>query len=154
MKITEFYSLSENEQKYWNEKISQCDWDAGLYLADLIKNGDFKKVSGEHAEVLLLTEDDELAAFCTYVDFDEIESDAMKPWIGFVYTFPSFRGNRSSEKLVEYAVELAKKDGFDTIYVSSEETGLYEKYGFQFVEWHTSVHEYETKIYKRTIRQN
>lgn len=28
--------------------------------------------------------------------------ESMKSWVGFVYTFPEYRGNRYSEKLINY----------------------------------------------------
>lgn len=149
MEILKYYTLSKQEKEYWNKLMDETDWDAGKYLAWLLREDKFYEACGNNSEALLLVENDKLAAFCTYAEFDEIESENMKPWIGFVYTFPNFRGHRCSGTLVEYAVELARNDGFKSIYVSSEETGLYEKYGFEFVEWRTSIHGYETKVFKR-----
>ena len=52
--------------------------------------------------------------------------------MGFVYTFPQFRGKRYAGKLLEYARGLAKKDGYRQIYISTGNIGLYEKYGCTF----------------------
>ena len=151
MEIKEFYKLNENERTHWLAEMKNCDWDAGRYLHWLLDTGEFRKTCGANAEALFLTDGDRLAAFCTYADHDEIDSDEMKPWVGFVYTFPEFRGRRASGMLCEYAAELAKKDGYKSIYVSSEEKGLYEKYGFVFLSDAMSEHGYETQIFKREL---
>lgn len=154
MEIIEFYKQDEEKRKNLIKQMEQTGWDAGDYLAEMLRDDTFHSNCGEQAETLVLMEGEQVASFCTYADFDEIESDTMKPWIGFVFTFPQFRGQRCAGKLIDYAINLAIKDGFKKIYVSSEETGLYEKYGFDFLEWQTSVHGYETKIFTKTLQQN
>lgn len=151
MEIKEFSKVTPDEQRCFYEKMRACDWDAGQYLGWLLKTGEFNKVSGSFGEALILTDNGEMASYCTLVEFDEIESDDMKPWIGFVYTFPEYRGRRCAGKLIEYAVNAAKQAGFTRIFVSSEEKGLYEKYGFTYVCNMQSVHGYETGVFKREI---
>lgn len=151
MKILEFYKLNDDEKAHWTDEMSECDWDAGGFLVWMLKNNEFRKYCGNDAEVLLATEGDRLAGFCTLAEHDEIQSDEMKPWIGFVFTFPEFRGRRCSGHLTEYAVELAKKAGYENIYVSSEEKGFYEKYGFTFLKDEMSEHGYMTQIFVRKI---
>ena len=45
-------------------------------------------------KVLLLTEDSKLISFCTYAGKDDIQPTELSPWVGFVYTFPEYRGHR------------------------------------------------------------
>lgn len=151
MEIYEFYKLSEERKAHWLNEMSRCDWDAGGFLVWMLKNDKFKEYCGKDAEVLLAAEGESLAGFCTLAEHDEIVSDTMKPWIGFVFTFPKFRGRRCSGHLTEYAVGLAREAGYEKIYVSSEEKGLYEKYGFTFLEDAMSEHGYETQIFVRKI---
>lgn len=129
------------------EKMRGCDWDAGRYLGDLLAENGITEAFGDGSRVLLLTENGELLAFCTLAVQDEIDDPSMTPWIGFVYTFPAHRGHRYSEKLVDYAKTEAKKAGYERIYVSSEEKGLYEKYGFRFLKNGGSIHGYTTQIF-------
>lgn len=143
--------MTEAEQRLFYEKMRGCDWDAGQYLGWLLKTGEFNKVSGSFGEALILTDNGEMASYCTLVEFDEIESTDMKPWIGFVYTFPEYRGRRCAGKLIEYAVNAAKQAGFTRIFVSSEEKGLYEKYGFTYICEMQSIHGYQTGVFKREI---
>ena len=128
MKIVHYHACRDRE--YWLEKIRACDWSAGQYLYQLLKDGRFHEVLGEESELLLLTEADELLAFCTYARRDEIMDETLMPWAGFVYTFPWFRGMRRMGKLLEYVYRLARADGFPCVYISTDHAGLYEKYGW------------------------
>ena len=52
-------------------------------------------------------------------------------------------------KLVDHAITLAKADGYSRIYVSTLEDGLYEKYGFRFLQMMPDVHGDDSKVYVR-----
>ncbi len=82
--------------------------------------------------MLLLIDDSKLLSFCTYAEQDDVWDTGLTPWGGFVYTFPKYRGKRYMGKLLEFAYMLAKEDGHRHIYISTGETGLYEKYGDYF----------------------
>lgn len=55
------------------------------------------------------------------------------PWISGIFVSENYRGHRISEKLIDFANEYAKKNGFDKTYIPSIHTGLYEKYGYRYV---------------------
>ena len=65
---------------------------------------------------------------------DCIVDDNLFPWIGFVYTFPEYRGNRYSELLINNCADIAKKKGFEKLWIATDHDGLYEKYGFVYLE--------------------
>ena len=54
-------------------------------------------------------------------------------------------------KLLEYAYLLAKKEGYRTLYVSSEEEGLYEKYGFTFWKKMKTIWGEQTQVFRLPI---
>ena len=151
MEIKLYSALTPDEKENYVRQMAGCDWDAGRYLAGVASDERLDETFGDGARLLLLTENDTLCAYCTLVHTDEIESEDMHPWIGFVYTFPDFRGRRYSGILIEHAVTLAKNDGEKNVYVSSEEKGLYEKYGFTFVRTMHSIHGYDTGVFIRRI---
>jgi len=128
MKIIQFYA--DNPPLSWIEKIGKSDWKAGQYLAELLRNNKLRELCGESTEVLLLTENDSLLSFCTLAERDEIHDTDMSPWVGFVYTFPEYRGNRHIAKLLEHASRMAEKSGYEVLYISTDQAGLYEKFGF------------------------
>jgi len=73
------------------------------------------------------------------------------PWIGFVYTFPKFRGNRFIGKLLEYAKNVAENNGANQIYISTSHTGLYEKYGYSFYKMMKDHEGHDSRVYKIDI---
>lgn len=56
------------------------------------------------------------------------------PWISTLFVSEAYRGNRISEKLIEFANKYAKEIGFDKTYIPTEHIGLYEKYGYRYVK--------------------
>ena len=149
MEIIDFYA-SDNKD-HWLYKINNSDWRAGKYLYELLRDQKLKELCGETTKVLLLTDGDKLLSFCTYAEQDDVREPSMTPWIGFVYTFPEYRGNRWAGKLLEYAYMLAKKDGHKHIYISTGETGLYEKYGYHFLKTMKDIGGEDSRVYVTEI---
>lgn len=149
MEFLEYFS-TENKD-HWLEKISQCDWEAGQYLAYLLKSNGLFDLVGENSRVLLLTEGDELISFCTLAKYDDVQPTELTPWIGWIYTFPAFRGKHLAGKLLEYAESLAKDDGAEAVHISTNHNGLYEKYGYEFLRYDKDVEGEDTKIYVKRI---
>ena len=156
MRIIEYFEQTSELQKCLREQIVQGDWRAAKYLYEVLEQGKLKERYGKSTRLLLLVEDSELLAFCTLAERDEITEEEtepdMKPWIGFVYTFPNHRGNRYSEKLIRHACELAKQDGYEKVFLSSNEVGLYEKYGFVFLKMLHTVWGADTQVFVKELR--
>lgn len=146
MTIIDYFEQSQESQEHWKAEILKGDWVAAKFLHDQLQKNEVKARYGETTRLLLLTEADELLAFCTFAEKDEIETQ-LTPWIGFVYTFPKHRGNRHSEKLIKYALSLAARNGHRQVYLSSHEVGLYEKYGFKPMQKMTDVWGGETQVF-------
>ena len=133
---------------WWLKQIADCDWAGGQYLYSQLAEGRFHEHYGERARLLLLADGTKLASFCTYAGRDEIPDTELTPWIGFVYTHPDYRGRRLMGKLIARAKEYAREDGYDTIYISTGETGLYEKYGAEFVTEMTEERGGTARVYR------
>ena len=146
MTIIDYFEQTQERQEHWKTEIAKGDWRAAKFLYEQLQNNNVKARYGESTRLFLLTEGEELLAFCTLAEHDEIETD-LTPWIGFVYTFPRHRGNRCSEKLIKHALELAKSDGHKQVYISSNEVGLYEKYGFKPLQKMKDVWGGETQVF-------
>lgn len=124
--------FSSERQEHWLAEIGKCDWGAGQFLYKLLRNGELQEFIGENARVLLLVEGDELISFCTYAEKDDIQPTELKPWIGFVYTFPQRRGQRCVGHLFNEIERLARSENVSRAYISTNHIGLYEKYGCEF----------------------
>jgi inorganic pyrophosphatase len=149
MKIERYSSVSNRE--HWLEQIGRSGWDAGKLLYEMLRDGKFGEFSGEKAEVLLLTDGDRLVSYCTYAEQDDIRGTELTPWAGFVYTFPEYRGKRCMGKLLEHVYALAKADGFEYVYISTGEVGLYEKYGCTFWKTMKEMFGGDARVYRMKI---
>lgn len=149
MKIIEYFSTDNKE--YWLSKIKESNWGAGKFLYNLLKDEKLKQYVGENTKVLLLVDGENLISFCTFADKDDIQPTELTPWIGWVYTFPNYRGNRYVAKLLAYAEALAEKAGFKNIYISTNHNGLYEKYGYEFFKIMKDIHGEDSRVYIRYL---
>ena len=150
MEILEYYALGDAEQRYWRGEIGKSDWRAGTFLCSHLEDGSLTAFSGGEVRLLLGVSGRELMAFCTLARQD-IPDPTLKPWIGFVYTFPRYRGRRLSQRMIDHACGLAKRDGAEYVYLSTNEIGLYEKYGFAFFKQAKDAWGEETSVYRREL---
>lgn len=124
--------FDSDRQEYWLHEIEKSDWRAGALLHGLLSEGTFFDAVGEGSKVLLLTDGDELVSFCTYAKKDDIQPTELTPWMGFVFTFPKYRGHRYVGLLFEEVERLAKQGHIARVYISTDHIGLYEKYGCEY----------------------
>lgn len=149
MEIIDFYATSN--KKHWLEKIGESDWDVARWLYKLVRDNKLKQYVGESTKVLMLIEGENLLSFCTLAEKDDIQPTELTPWIGWVYTFPDYRGNRYIGKLLEYAERLTVEAGMKNIYISTNHNGLYEKYGYKFKEMTKDIHGEDSRIYVKDL---
>lgn len=151
LQIKDFFLLDKSEKEIWLTKIGESDWRAGKYLFKILSEGSFNQQYGEKSKVFLLTQGNNLISFCSFSERDEIPDTELSPWIGFVYTFPAFRGKRRIGKLIEYIYRLAKNQGFKQLFISTDQKGLYENFGFSFLQTMTEHWGGETLVYQMEI---
>lgn len=151
LQIKDYYQLDSQEQKYWLAKIGESDWRAGKYLFQLLSDNEFKNLCGQKSTVFLLTQNKDLLSFCTFAEHDDIPDTELTPWIGFVFTFPAFRGKRHIGKLMEHICGLAKNQGFNKIYISTDQKGFYENFGFSFLKILKEVNGYDSLVYQKEL---
>ncbi|MBQ8176697.1 MAG: GNAT family N-acetyltransferase [Oscillospiraceae bacterium] len=148
MEIFDYFS---NEQRSWIEKIRSCDWRAAKFLADLLEQDRFHNVLG-NGSLFILADGEKLVSFCTLTSRDCIKDDDLFPWVGFVFTAPEYRGKRYSGEVIEAACKKALRQGFDKVYLATDHVGLYEKYGFTYMESHTDIYGEESRIYSKKLK--
>ncbi len=135
----------------WHKTISfaeTCSWRAGAALAQKMRENDF----ADNERVFIAIENDEIAGFCTFANKDELPPQYdFTPFIGFLFVDEKYRGHRLSNKLIDAACNLAKKQGFTTIYVMSGEQGLYEKYGFEKLGDYATIYGTTEQLFAKNI---
>lgn len=149
MKIIEYYK-SQN-QEYWKNEIGKGDWSAAKLLFLWLDKDELKKICGQSTEVYLLTDNDKLVSFAVLAEQDEIDAPQLFPWIGFVYTFSNYRGRHHAGQLIEHICDVLKNIKSKQVYVSTEEVGLYEKYGFVFLKMMINREGKQTRVYVRDL---
>ena len=149
--IFEFFSTTDKQ--HWIDEIRKSDWKAAKFLADLLEQNKFHNVLG-NGSLFIMVDSESIVSFCTLTQRDCIKDDALFPWIGFVFTVPEYRGNRYSGLLIEHAVVEARNCGMDKIYVCTGEIGLYEKYGFEYIENRVDVWGEDSRLYVRNIKED
>ena len=149
MRVLEYFG-SDN-RKYWLEQIGKSDWSAGQYLYRLLSQDTISQVAGDGPMVMLLADGEELVSFCTYAEKDDISPTELTPWIGFVYTFPKYRGHRHIQKLFDAVENMAKAENVAALYISTDHVGLYEKYGFEFYAMMTAVRGEPSRVYRKKL---
>lgn len=147
MEIISYFQ--DDRQEHWRQQIEQYEWRAAKYLGQLLRTGEFHQRMNS-AALYLLTDGDRLVSFLTLSIRDEIDDPALFPWIGFVHTAPEYRGHHHIGRLIEHAVQVAAAHGMQQIYLTTDHVGLYEKYGFAFLE-HRSIGDEITRLYIRRL---
>ena len=149
MKIIEYYQSPNKE--LWKGQIKQSDWAAGKLLFSLLDNNQLQNLCGDSTKLYLLTDGDKLVSFATLAQQDEIDAPQLSPWIGFVYTFPFYRDNHYAGKLIEHICQVSREASQQNIYVSTNEVGLYEKYGFRFLQNMLNREGKTTRVYIKDL---
>lgn len=148
MYVVDFYE-NDNQQDLI-EKIEQGNWSAAKYLARKLRDGTFRTLVGG-GTVYLLMDGDNLVSFVTLTHQDCIADEALYPWLGFFYTFPAYRGHRYGGQLLEYGAQEAKEQGHKQVYLATDHEGLYEKYGFTYLENRVDIYGVDSRIYKKVL---
>ena len=146
MKIIDYFQ-SEN-QEHWRRQIAAYEWSAAKYLSGLLTKGTFQQAVGK-GTLFLLIDGDKLVSFVTLSERDCLDAPDLTPWIGFVHTAPEYRGHRHVGKLIDHACAVARQHGAARVYLCTDHVGLYEKYGFTYLENRVCYGGEEGRIYVR-----
>ena len=158
MQIINYFDYDDKTSIISQLEILQGEWRAIGFLLSLLKEGTFHEKLGNGALFILLDEEKltdgkpSVASFATFCDRDEVISE-LRPWIGFVFTVPAWRGRHLAGKIIESCMKVAETayPESEYVYVSTDEEGLYEKYGFEFFTKMKTGWGEESRVYRRMI---
>ena len=83
---------------------------------------------------LILTSNDKLIGFISIFPNDSDMYLNLAPWYATMYVKEEYRGKGYSKILNEAILKEAKMRGYKVIYLKTELTNYYEKFGAKFVE--------------------
>ena len=132
MQIISYFD-SENQTELV-EKLAKVDWSAAEFLVALLRENRFFEMLGGWGDIYLLMDGENIVSFATLTGQDSVRDETLVPWSGFVYTAPEYRGHRYAGMLLAHIEAVAAEKGHETLYISTDHVGLYEKYGYRFLE--------------------
>lgn len=110
-----------------------CLWPEGRNLSQRMRDGGFH----DWERVLVALDGETIAGFCTLSKTCRLPKAPYCPYVGDVFVDLPYRGNRLSANLIDAAAARAQEAGFDRIFLVSDHSGPYEKYGFQAIDRQT-----------------
>lgn len=116
------------------EKLAAVDWSAAKFLVALLREDRFFEMLGGWGDIYMLMDGENIVSFATLTGQDSVRDENLVPWSGFVFTASEYRGNRYAGKLLSHIETAAAKKGYGKLYISTDHVGLYEKYGYTFLE--------------------
>ena len=80
----------------------------------------------------LCLDGDKIVAGLGAIENDFHDRKDLSPNICAVYTEEAYRGRRIAGNLLDFAVEDLRKSGISPVYLVTDHTGFYERYGWEF----------------------
>ena len=147
MKIVEYFEADLASRGILIQALRQCGWEAGNFLLRLLEEQKFSKTLGGPGKLFFLLDGENVVSFLTLTGQDCIALPDFTPWIGFVFTFPAYRGHRYAGLLLDHARKCAETHGFPFVFLATDHTGLYEQYGFSYWGNLPDIHGEDSLIY-------
>lgn len=94
----------------------------------------------------------QIVGMATVMKTDYYPLPEIYPWISSVFVSEDYRGRRISEKLIDFANEYAKEQGFAKTYIPSEHVGLYEKFGYRYLKDITNYGNGTDRLYVKELK--
>lgn len=107
-----------------------CSWPAGAHLAGMLRDNRF---AGWEA-VFAAVQDENIIGYCTFLKTDYYPENRYWPWISSIFVGEEHRGQGVCGLLIRAAIGYARSCGFQKVYIPSDMTGFYERYGFDKID--------------------
>jgi GNAT superfamily N-acetyltransferase len=132
----------KNRENYLRQYIELCSKQWGTKCYDnQLKNKVDKKLeeilSNKNDKLIValgLINDNNLVGFISLFKTDGNERTDLTPWYGTMYVKEEFRNKGYSKILNNAILEEAKRLGYNKVYLKTDLTNYYEKFGAKFIE--------------------
>ena len=131
------------------EFVKNCSWtEVKEHMAEKISKWEFS----DWETMFVAMEDDQIIGIASALKEDYYPLPELFPWISTVFVSEGYRGLRVSEKLIAYANDYLRENGFNRSYIPSSHVGLYERYGYFYVKEITNYGGTDDHLYVKIIR--
>ncbi len=120
-------------------------------MGNSLANAMDKDLFTEWERVIIALDNQKICGYCTVAKTDCIPDVCYTPYIGYMFVGEEYRGNRLSQKLIQYSMDYLKSIGFDKVHIVSDHENLYEKYGFEVIDYKTAPWGSVEKIYMQRL---
>ena len=111
--------------------VEGCSWaDAKAHIAEMIRSWTFSDWETMFAAML----DGKIVGMAAALKTDYYPLPDICPWVSCVFVSEEYRGQKISGELIAYANRYLKEHGFSRSYIPTEFSGLYEHYGYSYLE--------------------
>ncbi|MDF2680143.1 MAG: family N-acetyltransferase [Brevibacillus sp.] len=93
------------------------------------------KTTDEIPRFYVALQDEKIIGTYALIRNDLNSRQDLYPWLACLYVDPAYRGKAIGSQLLEHAIQEAAQKGFQSLYLTTDLEGYYEKYGWT----HTSV---------------
>lgn len=141
-----FKIISVSENPYYSEKA--VDWFSSKWgierkeyeesISDCIT-----RINKLPKWYLALDAEDNIIGGCGLIQNDFVDRTDLYPYLCALFVEKQARGHSLGGKLLNYARTEAAKMGFDMVYLCTDHTSYYERYGW---EYHTQGHHHDGSI--------
>lgn len=118
--------------------LQDAKWGAGKFLHKYLKAGTFHERFGAYAQLFFAQTGQEestpIIGFGALVDQDFIPIARYRPWVAFIYVDSAHRKQGLSRKIVSFLEAHAVAHGWEEVYIVTQHEGLYERFGYSFIE--------------------
>ncbi len=135
----EIINIKDNE-KYLEEYIELCSLEWGTkkskeQMIEYIKNKKDKIINEDKViSILGLINDKVLIGFISLFKYDGDYRKDLSPWYATMYVRNNYRGNGYSKILNDAIINEAKRLGYNKLYLKTNLSNYYEKFGFIYLE--------------------
>lgn len=130
--------------------IKDCSWDeVKEHMTHLISNWEFT----DWETMFVAKADGKIVGMASVMKEDYYPLPEIFPWVSSIYVSEEYRGQRISGKLIDFANDYLRMNGFRRSYIPApkENIGLYEHYGYSFVKEITNYGGGTDLLYSKNI---
>lgn len=110
--------------------IENCSWnEVKNHMSELVKNARFT----DWETMLVARADGRIIGMTSVMKEDYYELPDVYPWVSSVFVSEEYRGHRVSEKMISFANDYLRQQGFRKSYIPSGHVGLFERYGYSYI---------------------